>query len=126
VGEELPYERIAIGSSLGKQKQPGGKTVDAMHYEGPLLFSLEFFGKQRPSGRDLGAFNWHRQKPGRFVQNDHGIVLVKNGDLPGESRRAPLFTTPNPIWHSWTAARFRRFLHWCPERLLRAIRLIKP
>jgi hypothetical protein len=43
----------------------------------------------------------------------HGIVFVKHGKLPGETRPAPVFVGRNPIRLSPTAASLaRKFLHW--------------
>ena len=77
MGEKLPHQRIPVGTGLGKQQNPGGKTIDAMHDQGPLSLRLEFSDQQRQSGRSIGALNRHSQKSGRFVENDHGIVFVK-------------------------------------------------
>jgi hypothetical protein len=44
----------------------------------------------------LEVINRHSQKSGRFVENDHGIVFVKHGKFPGETRPAPVFVGPKP------------------------------
>src|ERR1039458_8270576 len=120
--EKLSHQRISIGIGLRKQQSPGRKTIDAMHDQSSLSLQLEFCGQQRQSGRSIGALNRHREKSGRFVENDHGIVLVKYGKLMRETRPAPVFLCRhrvgrNPIRLCRTAATLsRRFLHWpkCP------------
>ena len=111
--EKLSYKRISIRTGLREQQSPGGKTIDAMHDQGSLSLQLEFCDKQRQSGWSIGALNRHGQKSGRFVENDHRIVFVKHGKLPGETRPAPVFVGRNPMRLSRTAASLsRRFLHW--------------
>ena len=116
--EKLSHQRISIRTGLGKQQGPGGKTIDAMYDQGPLSLQLEFCGQQRQGGRSIGALNRHRQKSGRFVENDDGIVFVKHGKLAGETRSAPVFlgrrlVGRGPIRLCGTAARLsQRFLHW--------------
>jgi len=111
--EKLSHQRISIRTGLCKQQSPGGKTIDSMHDQGSLSPRLEFCDKQRQSGRSIRALNRHSQKSGRFVENDHGIVFVKHGKLPGETRSAPVFVGRNPIRLSRAAASLsRKFLHW--------------
>jgi hypothetical protein len=62
-----------------------------MHDQSSLSLQLEFCDKQRQSGRSVRALNRHSEKSGRFVENDHGIVFVKQGKLPGETRPASVF-----------------------------------
>jgi hypothetical protein len=89
--EKLTHQRISIRTGLRKQQGPGGKAIDAMHDQGSLSLQLEFCNKPRQSGWSIGALNRHSQKSGWFVENDHRIVLVKHGELPGETRSAPVF-----------------------------------
>ena len=111
--EKLSHQRISMRTGLRKQQSPRGKTIDAMHDQGSLSFQFEFCDKQGQSGRSMGALNWHSQKSGRFVENDHGIVFVKHGKLVGETRPAPVFVGRSPIRLSRTAASLsRKFLHW--------------
>ena len=35
--------------------------------------------------------NRNSQESGRFVENDHGIIFVKDGKLPGETRATSIF-----------------------------------
>src|ERR1700730_10968580 len=91
-----------------------------MHEQGPLFLPLEFRDKQRQSGRSIGALNRHSQKSGRLVENDHGIVFVKHGKLPGETRPAPVLVGRNLIWLSRTPASFSRlFRHWLGAQSIR-------
>src|SRR6476620_4277009 len=50
VGEKLLNERITVAIGLGKQQDPGGKTVNAMNDQRSLSFRLEFSDQQRQSG----------------------------------------------------------------------------
>ena len=88
-----------------------------MHDGGLLSLQLQFCGKQRQSGRSIGALNRHSQKSGRLVENDYGIVFVKHGNRPGETRPAPAFVNRSPIRLSRTAAGLSgNFLHWLDAR----------
>src|SRR5580698_1222059 len=81
-----------------------------MHYHSSLSLQLESCDQQRQSGRSIGALNRHSQKSGRFVENDHGIVFVEHGRLPGEARPAPVFRGRQL---SPTAASLsQKFFHW--------------
>ena len=91
MSEKLLHQHISIRTGLGKQQSPGSKTIDAMHDQGSLSLQFEFCDKQRQGGGSIGALNRHSQKSGWFVENDHGIVLVKHGELSGEARAAPVF-----------------------------------
>jgi hypothetical protein len=53
-----------------------------MYHEGALSLQFQFRGKKRQSGRSIGAFNRYRWKPGRFIEDHHGVVFVKHGKLP--------------------------------------------
>lgn len=113
VGEKLSHQRISIRTGLRKQQSPRGKTIDAMHNQRSLFLQFEFCDKQRQSGGRIGTPNRYSQKSGWFVENDHGLVFVKHGKLPGETRPAPVFVGRNLIRLCRTAASLsRRFLHW--------------
>jgi hypothetical protein len=84
-----------------------------MHHQCSLPLQFEFCDKEGQSRRSIGALNRDSQKSGRFVENDHGIVFVKDGKLAGETRPAPVFMGRNSIRLSPMAARLSRmFLHW--------------
>jgi len=83
-----------------------------MHDGGSFSLQLQFCGKQRQSGRSIGALNRHGQESGRLVENDHGIVFVKHGNRPGETRPAPVCVGRSLIRLSRTAASLSGdFLH---------------
>ena len=83
-----------------------------MHDQSSLSLQLESCDEQRQSGRSIGALDRHSQKSGRFVEDDYGIVFVKHGKLPGETRPAPIFVGRYPIRLSATVASLsRKFLH---------------
>jgi len=82
MAEKLSNECISIRFGFRKEQNSGRKTIDAMYDEGPLSLQFQFRGKQRQSGRSIGACNRHRQKPGRFIEDHHGIVFVKHEKLP--------------------------------------------
>ena len=82
MGEKLPDECIAIRRSFRKEQNPGRKTIDAMHDQGSLSLQFEFCGEKRPGGWSIGALDRHSRKPGRFVEDHHGLVFVQHGDLP--------------------------------------------
>ena len=111
--EKLSHQHISIRTGLRKQQSTRGKTIDAMHNQRSLPLQFEFCDEERQSGRSIGALNRHSQKSGRFVENDHSIVFVKDGKVPGETRPAPVFVSSDPIRLSPSAARLSRmFLHW--------------
>ena len=72
---------ISIRLSFRKEQNPRRETIDAMYDKGSLSLQCKFFGKQRQSGRGIGAFNRHSRKSGRFIEDHHGIVFVKHGKL---------------------------------------------
>lgn len=82
MGEKLPNEYIAIRRGFRKEQNPGRKTIDAMHDQGPLSLQFEFCGEKRPSGRSIGALDRHSRKSGRFIEGHHGIVFVEHEKLP--------------------------------------------
>jgi len=92
MGEELPHQSLAIGRGLRKEQRAGGKTIDAMHDEGALLFPFQSIGEQRPCGGSLRTLDGHGQKAGGFVDYDYGIVFVKDGKLQRKTRAARVFS----------------------------------
>lgn len=113
VREKLSHERISIPISLRKQQNPGGKTIDAMHDQGSLFLQLQCCDKQRQSRLSIRALDRHSEKSGRFVESDHGVVFIEDGELPRETRLAPNFADRSPVQLSRTAASAsRRLLHW--------------
>jgi hypothetical protein len=82
MAEKLSNEYVAIRLSFRKEQNPGRKTIDAMHDEGSLSLQPEFGGEKGPGGRSIGALDRHSRKSGRFIEDHHGIVLVKQGKLP--------------------------------------------
>jgi hypothetical protein len=89
--EKLAHERIPIRIGLGKQQNPGNKTIDAMHDQGSLFLQLKFCDEQRQSRRSIGPFYRHSQKSGRFIDSDDGIVFVQQRNLAGEGGPTPIF-----------------------------------
>ena len=79
---ELPHQRTSVWGGFRKQKCAGGKTIDAMDHQCLLAFQFELFGEERPGGWSIRGLNRNSQKSSRFVENDHGVVLVKDGKLP--------------------------------------------
>jgi hypothetical protein len=51
--EKLSHQRISIRVSLCKQKNPRGKTIDAMDHQSSLSLSLQSRDKQRQSRRSI-------------------------------------------------------------------------
>src|SRR6478609_568211 len=75
--QKLADQRVAITVRLGKQKDAGGKPVNAMDDQSALPSRLEFSDQQRQRRRDVGAFDRHSQQPGRLVEDNHSIVFIK-------------------------------------------------
>ncbi len=111
--EKLMHEHLPICPGLRKQQNPGSKTIDAMHDQGPLFFQLKVCSEQRQSGRSLGTFYRYSQKSGWFVESDDGIVFVQHGNLAGETGRTPISLGGKPIRLACTVASIsRKFFHW--------------
>jgi hypothetical protein len=81
MAEKLSNELISIRLSFRKEQNPGREAVDAMYNKGALSLPPKSCGKQRPSGRSSGASNRHSRKPGRFIEDYHGIVFVKHAKV---------------------------------------------
>ena len=81
VAEKLLNECVSIRLSFRKEQNPRRETIDAMYDKGALSLQCKFCGKQRQSGRGMGAVNRHSRKSGRFIEDHHGIVFVKHGKL---------------------------------------------
>ena len=79
--KKLSNEFVSIWLGFRKEQYPGRETVDAMYDKGALSLQPKSSGKQRQSGRSIGAFNRHSGKPGRFIEDYHGIVFVKHKKL---------------------------------------------
>ena len=79
MAEKLYNERISIQLGFRKEQHPGREPIDAMDDKSSLSLQLESCGKQRQSGRSIGAFNRHRRKSGRLIEDHHSIVFVKHG-----------------------------------------------
>jgi hypothetical protein len=75
--EKLSNECVPIRLGFCKEKDPGCKTIDAMHDECSLPFRFQFCGKKRQGGRSIGALHRHRRESSRFVDSHDGIVFVK-------------------------------------------------
>src|SRR3981081_803557 len=106
VSEKLPHQRGSIRRSLRKKQSPRRKSIDAMYDQGFLLLQFETGGHERPCRRSSGSRNWHRQKPWRFVDNDHRIVFIEHGKFAGETRPTPVLRSQNSISLSGAAANF--------------------
>jgi hypothetical protein len=78
MGEKLADERFAIRRGFGKEKDSGGKTIDAMHDECLSSLRFQFGGKKRLGGRGVGALDGHGSESRRLVDGHDGIVLVKH------------------------------------------------
>jgi len=112
VGEKLSHQRGSIRRSLGKKQSPRRKSIDAMYDQRLLLLQFETCGQQRPCRRSSGTFNWHRQEPGRFIDNDYRIVFVEHSKLARETRPTPIHRGRSPIRPCAATARFLgRFRH---------------
>src|ERR1700730_7392647 len=113
VGEKLPHQRGSIRRSLGKKQSPRRKSIDAMYDQRFLLLQSETGGQERPGRRSGGTRNWHRQKPWRFVDNDHRIVFIEHRKFAGETRPTPVLRSQKLIWLCGAAAAsfFGIFLH---------------
>jgi len=81
MAEKLLNEGISIRLSFSKEQNPRRETIDAMYDKGALSLQCKFCGKQRQSGRGIGAVNRHSRKSGRFIEDYYGIVFVKHGQL---------------------------------------------
>jgi hypothetical protein len=77
MGEKLADQRVSIRLGLGKEQNPGRKPVDAMDDENSLSLPSPFGGKERKSGRSIGAWHRHSRKSGRLIDGHNGIVFVK-------------------------------------------------
>jgi hypothetical protein len=98
MSEKLLDECISIQLSFRKEQNPRRETIDAMYHKGALSLRCKSCGKQRQSGRDIGAVNRHSRKSGRFIEDHQGIVFVKHGKLMRE-------TWPSPISLGWKVIR---------------------
>ena len=81
MAEKLSNQCVSIRLGLGKEQNPGRKTVDAMDDKGSLSLPSQFRGKKRQGGRSIGALHRHGRKSGRFVNGHDGIVFVKYDQL---------------------------------------------
>jgi hypothetical protein len=88
VREKLSNQRVPIHFGGGKELHSGCKPVDAMYDKNPPSDRSQCFGEQGPRGRSIRPFHGYRRKAGRFIDGEDGIVLVKHGDLAGQSARA--------------------------------------
>jgi hypothetical protein len=79
--QELPNQLVAIPICLGKQQNPGSEPVDTMDHEASLPLQAERFVEQGPGGCRPGAWNRHRWKAGRLIENHHRVVLVEHPDF---------------------------------------------
>ena len=82
MAEKLSNQYLAIRRGFSEDQNAGRETIDAMDNMGSLSPQRQSRGKQRQSGRTIGAFDRHRWEAGRFVEDHQGIVLVKHGKLP--------------------------------------------
>ena len=79
MAEKLSNEYLSIRLCFGEDQNAGSETIDAMDNKGSLSFQRKSRGKQRQSGRTIGAFDRHSRQASRFIDDYHGIVLVKHG-----------------------------------------------
>src|SRR5271154_4746404 len=111
--EKLSHQGISVEPCLCKQQSSGCKTIDAMNDPCPLFIRFEACGKYRQGRWNTGALNRHRQKSGRFIEHNHGVVFVEDGNFAGEKRPAPVLSKRSLIPLSCAAASlWRTFLHW--------------
>ncbi len=82
MAEKLSNECISIRFSFCKEQNPGRKTINTMHDEGPLSLPFQLRGKKGPSGRSIGASHRHSRKSGRFIEDHYGIIFVKHDKFP--------------------------------------------
>ena len=82
MAKKLLYEGVPVGLSFCKKKNPGRKSIDAMHDKRALSLRIQFCGKQSQGGRCVSAFDRHGRKSGRFIDGHHSIVFVEQEKLP--------------------------------------------
>jgi hypothetical protein len=77
--EKLSNEYLSIRLGFGEEQNAGRETIDAMDNKGSLSLQRKSRRKQRQSGGTIGAFDRHSRQASRFIEDHHGIVLVKHG-----------------------------------------------
>ena len=82
VPDKLFDECFPIRPGFCKEQNPRCVPVDAMHNKGPLPLCFQFRRQKREGGGKIAFILRHRQHFGRLVEDDNGIVLVKNAKLP--------------------------------------------
>lgn len=82
MAEKLPNECVSIRPGFCEEQNPGRKTIDAMYDQCPLSLPFQFFRKQGPGGRSIGAPHRHSRKSGRLTDGHDGIVFVQHHKLP--------------------------------------------
>jgi len=97
MAEKLSNEYIPVRLSLRKEQNPGRKTIDAMYGKSPLSPQFEFCGKKRQCGGSVGASNRNSRKSGGFIDDRYGVVFVKHGELPRETRLPPILVVPRAV-----------------------------
>ena len=80
--DKLRDECFPIGPGFCKEQDPRGIPVDAMHHKGPLPPCFQLRRQEREGGGKIAFILGHRQHFGRLVEDNNGIVLVKNAKLP--------------------------------------------
>lgn len=82
MSEKLSNERFPIGLCFGEEQNAGRELIDAVDNHSALSLPRKSLGKQRQSGQTIGAFDRHSRQAGRFIEDYHGIILVKHAKIP--------------------------------------------
>ena len=82
VSDKLLHECFSIWPGFCKEQNPRCVTIDAMHHKGPLPLCFQFCRQKREGRGKIAIILRHRQHFGRLVEDNNGIVLVKDAKLP--------------------------------------------
>ena len=80
--DKLLHECFSIRPGFCEEQDPGGEPIDAMHDKGLLPLRFQFCRKNREGRWKIGVVGRDREHFGRLIEDDNGIVLVKDAKLP--------------------------------------------
>ena len=90
MAEKLMNQDIAVPLGLGKEHDPGGNPVNAMHDKSLLSLPLQFRRKKRPGGRRIRTFHRHSCQSRGLVDGHDCVVFIKENEFPGETGPPPV------------------------------------
>ncbi len=82
VPDKLFNQCFSIRPGFCKEQNPRCVTIDAMHHKGPLPLCFQLCRQKREGRGKIAVIRRHRQHFGRLIEDNNGIVLVKDAKLP--------------------------------------------